>query len=251
MVKLVSHNNNKKIRVLIVEDELEIRRSLLNFLGKDADIEICAFLVSGMDIISEIEFYKPDVVITEFLATDACGTLVLEKINLRFKENKPKIIVISSTHDSRILEKAFKYGINYYLEKPIILSLLKDAILLISRKNNYEMNDETKAIKIKNLVRSFGIPLNILGYTYIVEALTYMIKSRKTIFLSEVYKEVSKKHNTSLECVEVSIRNAIKKASINPNDNFKSFFEFCNYRPSNSIFLSGLKEKFFIENMGM
>ena len=61
-----------------MEDEVNIRRALLDFLSRDPNISICAFFTSGFDIISEIKFYKPDVVITDFLATDISDIKVLE-----------------------------------------------------------------------------------------------------------------------------------------------------------------------------
>ncbi len=242
-------NKNLKVRILIIEDSMEERRTLINFLGADCDIEICSFLSSGFDVVSEIKFHKPDVVLTDFLASDADGTNVLDKINFAFKNDKPRLIVMSSLESMNVLEKSFSYGIDYYIRKPIILSLLKDAILSVCRGKTPDIASEViRVIKIKNLVRSVGIPLNVLGYTYIVEALKYMTGSDKTVFLGEVYRYICKNNDTSTECVEVAIRNAIKKAVKVTNENFKKIFDDCNLNPSNSLFLTTLKEVFFVTN---
>lgn len=235
-----------KIRILIIEDNMKERRTLINFFGSDCDIEICDFLSSGFNVISEIKFYKPDVVITDFLATDADGTNVLDKINSVFKNDKPHLIVMSSLESMKVLEKSFSYGVDYYIRKPIILSLLKDAILSICRgKTPAAASESVKIVKIRNLVRSVGVPLNMLGYTYIVEALRYMLSSDKTLFLSEVYRYVCKNNETSTDCVEVAIRNTIKKAVKVNNENFKKIFDIYNLNLSNSLFLTTLKEVFF------
>ncbi len=241
---------NKKIKILIVEDEINIRRSMLNFLSRDPNIDICAFFTSGFDIISEIKFYKPDVIITDFLATDTNGVKILETVNLNLKNNKPKIIVTSYTDNMSVLEQSFKMGIDYYIKKPIILSLLKDAISVICRDRiNLISHNMERKIKIKNLLKAVEIPTNILGYSYIEEALEYMIDSNKIVFLSEIYGKISDLHETSLKCVEASIRNAIKKAANVNNDNFKKIFGFCKQIPSNSTFLSVLKEKIVVEEI--
>ncbi len=237
---------NSKIRTMIIEDNIDERRNLINFLGMNCDIEICSFLSSGFDIVSEIKFYKPDVVLTDFLASDADGTNVLDKINSVFKSDKPRVIVMSSLESMNVLEKSFSYGVDYYIRKPIIFSLLKDAILSVCRgKTSLIVSESVKIIKIKNLVRSVGVPLNVLGYTYIIEALIYMLNSDKTVFLSEVYRYVCKNNETSTDCVEVAIRNAIKKSVKICNEKFKKIFGVCDLNISNSLFLTTLKEVFF------
>ena len=246
MVLMESERKNSKIKILIIEDCVEERRKLLNFLSGDPDIEICTFFSSGFDVISGIEFHKPDVVVVDFLATDADKTIVLDKINSSNMENKPRIIVTSSLDNVNVFEKAFSYGIDYYIRKPIIFSLLRDAIILVARgRRTDEINESVKMAQIKTTVRSMGIPVNVLGYKYITESIKHMINSEKVVFLSEVYKIISKDHDTSLECVEVSIRNAIRKAMRLQTEEFKSTFAFCNFRPSNSIFLATLREIVF------
>lgn len=247
---MTGSQKNKKIKVFIVEDEVSIRRSLLNFLGQESGIDICAFFTSGFDIISKIKFYKPDVVITDFLATDVNGIKILEIMNSEFKNDKPKIIVTSYTDNVSVLEQSFKFGIDYYIKKPIILSLLKDAIFTVCRDKTKTIPCEMeRKVKIKNLLKILGIPSNILGYTYIEEALEYMINLNKIVFLSEIYGKIGDAHETSLKCVEASIRNAIKKAASTNNDKFKEVFGLYNQIPSNSTFLSVLREKIVIEEI--
>lgn len=238
----------KKIKVMIVEDEEKLRRSMIEFLNKDVGIEICAFFTNGLNINSEIEFYNPDVVIIDFLAMDTSGLRALEIINSGIVRNKPKIIVTSYTDTASVLEESFKLGIDYYIKKPIILSLLKDAIFLVC-KDNHEIAsyDMPLKVSIKSLLNSVGVPANILGYVYMEEALGYMVLLNKIVFLSEIYSKVSDKYGTSVKCVEVAIRNAIKKAKKIDNFEFRKIFNFCECNPSNSIFLSTLKEKIMIE----
>lgn len=239
-----SKSENSRVKVLVIDDDVEERRIILNFFSGDSEVEICTFLTSGFDVVSGIKFHKPDVVITDFLAKDVDKNSVLDKINSSFSEtNRPKVIATSSLESGKVMEKAFSYGVDYYIRKPIILSLLKDAILLITKgKPSYSIKDTVEVTRIKNLIRSLGMPVNILGYIYIVEAVKYVVDSEKTLFLGEVYKMIGKTHETSVECVEVSIRNTIKKVINVNNDNFKKIFKSKNAHPSNSVFISTLRE---------
>ena len=100
--------------------------------------------------------------------------------------------------------------------------------------------------EIKRLVRSIGIPTNLIGYEYIVEALRYIINSKEILFLNEVYKHISELHKTSVQAVEVSIRNAIRKAmKVNSDFILKTLKLPNSIVLSNSIFLNTLKEVLF------
>lgn len=233
---------NSKIRVLVIEDDITQKSALLNFFHSDTHIEICAVLSSGADITTNINLYSPDIILTDFLATDCNKTSILSKITSGEKTNRPKIMVMSSYESPSVMKKAFGYGIDYYIRKPVILSLLREAMHSVCYGKPY---CAPEILKIKNLVRTVGIPTNILGYYYIVTALKYMVQTDRTMFLGEVYSYISKNNMTSTECVEVSVRNAVKKAILKHNDSFAELFGSTKKSVSNSLFLTTLKEVFF------
>lgn len=246
------NQGNEKIRVMIVEDEEKTGRSMLEFLGKETGIDICSFSTGGCDIFSEVKFYNPDVVITDFMAADINGKKVLEVINSELKFEKPKTIVTIDRRSVTISEESFKIGSDYYIKKPLTPSLLKGIIFRICGQKEREVPFEMNLrICIKNLLKSVGVPTNILGYRYMEDALYYMIESNQVFFLVEIYGKISCKYDTSLKCVEVSISNAIKKAKKFCNEAFREIFGFCGCNPGNSVFLSVLKEKIVVEDMNM
>ena len=107
---------------------------------------------------------------------------------------------------------------------------------------------------IRNQVRKTGIPTNFVGYKYIIEALRFMINSQEPLFMDEVYQKVANNNHVSKASVEVSIRNAIKKASQTNNSYIKKIIIAGNSDSlSNSVFLSTLKEiiieKILTDNM--
>lgn len=96
---------------------------------------------------------------------------------------------------------------------------------------------------IKNILRFFGIPINFIGYKYIIEALIYMIDSEEKLFLNQIYILLSEIHKTSSECIEASIRNAIRKAITINNTNMRKILNIPEtVNLSNSIFLNSVKE---------
>lgn len=85
-------------------------------------------------------------------------------------------------------------------------------------------------------------PIHVVGFTYICEALEYLIENPKTMFLKEIYLEISEIHVVSTESVEVSIRNAIKKIVKDSLPSFVEIFGENVKSVSNSKFLFTLKE---------
>lgn len=113
-----------------------------------------------------------------------------------------------------------------------------------SLKNvKYTQEYDDKITLVRNIIRDFGIPANFIGYKYIIEALLYMINSEKKLFLNEVYICLSDYHKTSIECVEASIRNAIKRATVWNSVNIKKTLNIPeSVKLSNSVFLNCTKE---------
>ena len=123
----------------------------------------------------------------------------------------------------------------------MILSLLKNAIISMCSDKVTEYH-KIEMYHIKNLLRSMSAPIHVVGFTYICEALEYLIENPKTMFLKEVYLVISDTHVVSVESVEVSIRNAIKKMV---KDSLPSFVEIFGENVKsvcNSKFLFTLKE---------
>ncbi len=101
---------------------------------------------------------------------------------------------------------------------------------------------------IKELLRKIGIPVNLIGHEYIVEALICMINSKRILFLKEAYAMVSKIKNTSELNVEASIRNAIRKALKKNESKVKEILNVSDkVKISNSVFLNIIKEYVFKE----
>jgi len=126
------------------------------------------------------------------------------------------------------------------MDSSLVTSHLSQNLICL---HHTQLDLPAQIIEIKKLVRSIGIPTNLVGYEYVVEALRYMVNSKEILFLNEVYKHISELHKTSVQAVEVSIRNAIKKAiKINAEYIVQTLKLPESTVLSNSIFLNTLKE---------
>lgn len=242
------------IRLLIADDNEEICDLLENFFRFVPEIEVCGVTNDGTQTLKSIYSVKPDVVLLDVIMPELDGIDVLKRLKQAPPERCPKIIMISAIGQENITREAFSLGASYYSLKPFDLDLLKEKILnafyydpIEDNQNRKECCKEGLESDIRKTVMQVGIPTNILGYKYIVEAIEIMLEDRYVGNLAQnIYEKISYNNGTTPQCVESAIRNAIKRASDMNNDNFKALFEgkilSNKTKPSNTMFITRIAE---------
>ena len=107
-----------KIRVLIVDDSVVIRRLLSNELSKDPDIEIVGTAATGKIALSKVEQTPPDVVTMDIEMPEMDGLTAVTEI----RKTHPRLpIIMFSTLSQRAAKEtleALARGANDYVTKP-------------------------------------------------------------------------------------------------------------------------------------
>lgn len=84
---------NKKIKVLIVDDSSFIRKYLTDLINSDQELEVIDTASSGEEALLKIKKYKPDVVTLDVLMPGMDGIKTLQEI---MKQNPTRVIMVSS-----------------------------------------------------------------------------------------------------------------------------------------------------------
>ncbi|MBR1779226.1 MAG: response regulator [Clostridia bacterium] len=237
-----------KIKVLIVDDNSEVCDILSNFLKKFADINVCDTANDGASAVDKIFYLCPDIVILDIIMPVADGIYVLQKTQQDYR--KPiHFIVLSAISNDLIINRVLNLGATYYMVKPAKKQSLLDWIRFLYENGsdeNFLFEKENTVLDsiIKKKLMELGIPLNQLGYQYIIEALKFMVTAQSHFLTSEIYEIVAQKKDTSVNCVESAIRNTTIHAHKKCNDSYKELFTKNNeiIKPTNSQFLSTLSE---------
>ena len=249
-------------KILIADDNLSLCNVLRDFFASKEYIEICNISNNGIDTINSILKLRPDIVLLDLIMPKLDGIEVLKRLNPKKGDEKlPKIIVMSAVGQDSILKEAFLYGIQYYMIKPFSLRALEERIKFIlnfESQNNTNVNDNDLLGKEKlyessilKSVINVGIPTNILGYRYTIEALKIILNNPNTWLVSDLYKSIAQNYSTSEQCVENALRNAISRAYQKENSFYQNLFpkNISERKPSNSLFLTVLAEYIKIESI--
>ena len=222
---------NKKIRVLVADDNDAFGMIITEFLESQNDIEVAARVDNGEDAIEMIEKTNPDIVVLDIIMPRLDGLGVLMKYKNVNASEKPLFIILSAVGQDTITQQALSLGAIYYIVKPFDLNVLVDRIRELVRthiptvirmepsvqstslsKSNF--GGDNVQTKITQIMRDVGVPAHIKGYQYMRDAIIMAVKDREIIsaVTKRLYPELAKNHKTTPSRVERAIRHAIEVA---------------------------------------
>ena len=112
-------------KLLIVDDEIDIREFAKNFFKKR---NITVFTASGGDEAFEIiQKEKPDLTLLDVRMEEITGVDLLKR--LRQQGNSAKIIMVTGVEDENTIKETASLGILGYIHKPLILDELEKIVL--------------------------------------------------------------------------------------------------------------------------
>lgn len=112
-------------KLLIVDDEIDIREFAKNFFKKRG-IEV--FTASGgNEALEIIQNEKPNLVLLDVRMEEISGLEVLKK--LREMNNPVKVIMVTGVEDETTINESKALGVTTYIHKPLILDELQKVVL--------------------------------------------------------------------------------------------------------------------------
>ncbi len=260
-----------KLKVIIAEDNEELRESLNDYFKNDEKIEIVYSASDGMSAVAMIEELKPHIVILDIVMPELDGFDVMARVRL---DRPPKYIIVSQLVGDAFVSKAMRLGASYYMAKPIKLDTLRTRIMefvdksdirplvqVPEKEEKYFSADTFKARairsldeKIANIFISVGIPAHIKGYQFLREAIKMAISTPEIIncITKKLYPLIAEKFDTSASKVERAIRHAIEVAwnrgkIENINNIFGIKIYSANEKPTNGEFIALVADKMLLE----
>ena len=104
-----------RMRVLVVDDNESVRRSICQILNAEADVEVVCEATDGADALIKVREHQPDVVLLDITMPTLNGLEVAEIMKQEFPSVQ---VLIVSQHDSRGFQwAALAAGVSGYIVK--------------------------------------------------------------------------------------------------------------------------------------
>ena len=143
------------MKILIVEDERELVKSIVQYLRQES--YICEVAYTAKDAEEKISVHDYDCILLDITLPDGNGLAILESLKRAGKLEGVIIISAKNSIDDKI--KGLNLGADDYLPKPFHLSELGARVSAVIRRKRFEGN---------NTVTFHEITVDLLGKTVTV-----------------------------------------------------------------------------------
>lgn len=200
------------VKLLIVEDNLEINKNIQEYFKDDFEIKAC---YNAEDALYELESLSYDIAVLDLMLPDESGMTILKFI--REKQLNTGVIILTAKEELGEKLKAFNLGADDYLTKPFFMEELKARINVIlksmgklSSSNLLEFKELKIDLKAKKaFIGSDDLKLNEKLYK-LLEYLT--INKGVLLFKEQIFDNVcGYGSDAATEIVEVYISRLRKK----------------------------------------
>lgn len=149
------------MKVIIAEDEYYAKKMLVKLLlNMNMDITVCLEAETGKQAADYLDHMVADLVITDIRMPEMDGLSLAKYVD----ENCPgtDVIIVSGYSDFNYAREAMKYGVRYYLTKPVKPEELKNAIQEITKAREEKRSQLEKQVDLRLLQESLQY-VNISG----------------------------------------------------------------------------------------
>lgn len=215
--------NNKSMKILVVEDDIEECNRIIECLKQREDIELVGITDSDIDAIRLIKSKNPEGIILDLeLNNSKSGSIDSFELLDSIKKMKSNPIIIVTTHvnSQRTYEILHRKGVELILYKDHpgyspnqvfnkFISLRKIVEPVIENTVENEMKSQKDRISecINNELDLIGITQNLKGRQYIHDAIMFLIQNDESD--ESLTQYLSKIHKKSSSTITNGIQNAI------------------------------------------
>ena len=118
--------NEKKIRVLLADDQSILADGIRSVLSSCDEIEVVGIAADGFEALELLEKCKPDVILMDIRMPNMNGVIATQEVKRRHPE--VKVLILTTFDDSDYILNAINNGASGYLLKDTSSAALIDAI---------------------------------------------------------------------------------------------------------------------------
>lgn len=212
-------------RVLVVEDNAQMRSLIKDCLELSGDIQVVGMASNGREALDMVRRLTPDIMILDLIMPDLDGMGVLERLD-GLGVKRPQVMVLSAMGHENVVQDAIRLGAQYYMVKPFEADALCRRVKEMCAERVKPVTTPLPVAaapvpavqsldeEITSIFLTIGIPAHIKGYHFLRETVKMVIEDSELInsITKELYPGVAKRFNTTASKVERAIRHAIEVA---------------------------------------
>lgn len=145
------------MKILIVEDERETAKSIVQYLRQES--YVCEVAYNATDAEEKIMLHDYDCILLDITLPDGNGLKILEKLKQHGKADGVIIISARNSIDDKI--KGLTLGADDYLPKPFHLAELRARVSAVIRRKRFDGNNTIKVHEI--VIDLLGKSVNVNG----------------------------------------------------------------------------------------
>jgi len=146
------------MKILIIEDETELAKSISEYLSEES--YLCEFASTFAEAIHKIEMFQYDCILLDIMLPDGNGLKILEELKSQNKQDGVIIISAKNALDDKIT--GLQLGADDYLTKPFHLSELMARIYSIIRRKQFHNSNVVKQNELQIDLLSKSVRINNL-----------------------------------------------------------------------------------------
>ena len=119
----------KKIKVLVVDDQLDLAEEIASILKTDEQLEVVGIAGDGFDALEKIPANMPDVLLLDIRMPNMNGVVTTQRVKTEYPD--VKVLILTTFDDSDYILSAINNGASGYLLKDIggdaLIAAIKNA----------------------------------------------------------------------------------------------------------------------------
>lgn len=125
----------EKVKLLIVDDNVDFCEIIEDYLASDPDIEILGKAFNGQAAYDMIVGQLPDIVLLDLIMPVHDGIEVLKKMQTCNLARKPLFLILSANGETAYTDEAMRLGASGYIMKPVNLRFLANRIHMLRKQH--------------------------------------------------------------------------------------------------------------------
>jgi len=139
-------SNEARLRILVVDDDPDVRAIVGHVLGAPYEVVTCS---SGVEALERLDRYEPDFIVMDVMMPVLTGIETVRAIKKDARFSQVPVVFLTARTDNEAVREAMRSGGDFYLLKPFDPAELRQAVEQIIR--NHRLTPRPKRFSLEAL----------------------------------------------------------------------------------------------------